>query len=293
MYLFRLAIAITIVWSISTNAHGVTLQSGNLEIELKQSTGWSIRTMSLDDHPVSEAVSANGTVIRHNGNWLGSGHLGISLNNASLTVDGINKLLDESASYAGDNIVVTSDITYGDNLYSYQSTLTLEPNMITEQVYMQGTGQNTDQVTEIVYGHLQSFTADHTHYNAYDTDGNLVLSGVSIDGNGPWHSTHNAVVFHLHNPSRNQGVVVKVESDSADFRFEMDDRVLDNKLYFRTRDMEGHPLSSQVLNLTSITAFYTGGDTASYQTAMSLIPEPASAAIVFGMALPLLARRRR
>ena len=273
-------------------ASAVSLTTGELQINLKQSHGWMIRSMTLDGKGLSDPVSANGTVIRDTfENWYGSGHHGITLNDATLTVDGTTQPLDESASYAGNQIVLTRDISYADNDYAYTSTTVFEPNKITENVQVEGTG-GFDAYYNVFYGYLQSYSWKYEDYFAYDAAGNVIDSGTTSIAHGDWIQPEGAVAFRLHNPYENLGVVVKIESDSTRTSFALDDRLSDNKLYFRTRDMEFFP-TSRSLDLTSITAFYTDGDTASYQTAMSLIPEPASAAIVFGMALPLLARRRR
>jgi hypothetical protein len=265
---------------------GAEINVGSFSTNFSQSSNWSLRSITYNGSPiVSLNSSANGTVIRTDDDWSGATHGNETLEQASLSLDGIPSALDDSSVYVATSQATLEKTTVlgvsEGGLYRLKTHTQIEADRITETMQFQGLAPSSD--VTIFYGWLGSRDPRLTHWAAFDGGGNLLGNGVTAAGDDAEHAMPVGTrAVAQYDPIAGNGIVSKwTLSQPLSTSSMIWDRSTDRKLYFRLLGAE----NAADKNFTLIHSMRTfdANETNWISAASHLVPEPSSEVLVMSL----------
>jgi hypothetical protein len=154
----------------------LTLHTGDVTVEMKQSASWTVWRLIKADSPMINywgLSSAQGTVLRIDGQWAGSAHGNEEVLSARVFVDGIEQPVADGLSYSGQVIKFVRNTILG-QAYRLTSIMTIKQEYTNEYVIMQGLDPN--KICSVFYGFLGTRDYPLSQYAAYDNNGVMLYT---------------------------------------------------------------------------------------------------------------------
>ncbi len=216
----------------------VFINVGELSASLSVEKYWTLKTLAIgEDVYCGNTQSHQGTVVRENQTWCGSGHDHETLISVEVTVDGQAMPAQDGATYAGQTVVIERQTELGET-YLLTSRTEFTETHITETVQLTRTDAQVN--IERAYGFLGSRGNRLSMYAAFDAAGQLVGLGQTSSNDNKNSNLPPSVAVAQFDPIAGNGIVsIITKGAPRDLSMFIWDRPEDNKLYCYFTDMEG------------------------------------------------------
>ena len=233
----------------------IELDTGSITVRFGVDKCWTVVSIERNGEWFCDnSSSAQGTVIREDGEWAGSHHGNETLIAAELIVDGNPVSLQDGSLYSASEFVFTRQTRLGESFYLHSRT-ELRAGSIIETVTLTRTDQETSVAT--AYGFLGSRSNRLTEYAAFNLFGQPVRTGRTIVDGGGMTLMDNVTAIAQYDPASGSGIVSTLTVGwERERQILIWDRPEDNKLYFRFPDLEDDMPKGASVHLTQEIRFF-------------------------------------
>ena len=235
--LFSCFVVFWVIFLVNPLRADIAVQCGNLRVKFSAKASWTIRNISKNEKSMCNFTgSAQGSVIRVDGEFAGSGHLNEKLTSALIDIDGVEQEIANGNTYTGRQVRLTRKSTLG-GAYSLVSVLTITPGQIKENVHFRGL--DAAKNCSIFYAFLGSRANRLTEYITFNPDGSISKQGRSDRDDKKHIELGERAVAQLDPDSKDGMLTLLTKCAYQQIRSFIWDREWDNKLYFRIKEIEG------------------------------------------------------
>ncbi len=208
----------------------IWLSTGNLRLSLVPARGYTVGDVYYKDKLYCNSINSNqGTVLRIDKVFSGSGHGHEVVLSTNLSIDGKNKYLQDGQTYSG-NIIVFKRMTVIGLAYVLKSTITVSYDMIDEQIELQGI--DPDRICDVSYVFLASRANKFDKYASFNDNSDLLQIGVTqADDMAYTYMTSATAVAQFDSDNRNGILSWVIGGSDKGLDLFIVDRDIDNKLY--------------------------------------------------------------